>query len=66
MANFKDRDAGVSDLTENVNFRMSGPTRAALRRIAEREDRSEAWVIRKAVAHYLRSEHIDDSLEQAA
>lgn len=66
MANRKTPNGPVTDLTENVNFRMSGPMRAAVRRAAEREDRSEAWIIRRAVARDLLKEHITESLEAAA
>jgi predicted transcriptional regulator len=66
MANRNASDGSVTDLTENVNFRMSGPMRAGVRRIAEQEERSEAWVIRKAVAKYLLDERIDTDLRSAA
>lgn len=66
MANRKANTTGVTDLTENVNFRMTPVTRAAIKRVAEQEDRSEAWVIRRLLGDGLRLYETSKANGQAA
>jgi predicted transcriptional regulator len=45
--------AKVETLTEGLRVNVDIPTREELERLADEDDRSVAWIIRRAIADYL-------------